>query len=348
MKKNKRIILLGVVLISSIFLLTGCKNKENEFKKTKAKYDYLVLVNKYLQLPDDWEKKVELVNTKNAWDEDIKVEKEAYEQYKKLAKALEEENITIKLDSVYRSVSAQQELWDEWSKDPEKGLDYVKKYVAVPGYSEHHTGLALDICLEKDGALIYENEDMIAEKEIFAKIHSKLADYGFILRYLEDRDDITGYAYEPWHLRYVGSEKIAKEIMDKDITFEEYLESITDLVNNQSAAKYKIEKTLQDYFQELYGKKIKNSRFNITKIYTTADAKSNSIVKNLELDKKDIAFEVTYQLQPAKDVKTSELTKNGGKYDKELGWVKDIERVGILKYNEKDKTYSITNFKTEW
>ena len=64
---------------------------------------------------------------------------------------------------------------------------------------------------------------MIAQREIFAKIHAKLADYGFILRYLENRDDITGYAYEPWHLRYVGSTEIAKEIMSKDITFEEYL-----------------------------------------------------------------------------------------------------------------------------
>ena len=65
---------------------------------------------------------------------------------------------------------------------------------------------------------------MIAEKEIFSKIHAKLADYGFILRYLNGREDSTGYTYEPWHLRYIGDKNIAKEIMDKNITLEEYLE----------------------------------------------------------------------------------------------------------------------------
>ena len=64
------------------------------------------------------------------------------------------------------------------------------------------------------------------EKEIWSKVHKKLADYGFILRYLDGKDDITGYAYEPWHLRYVGSVDIAKEIMEKGLTFEEYLEQL--------------------------------------------------------------------------------------------------------------------------
>ena len=80
----------------------------------------------------------------------------------------------------------------------------------------------MDIVIRKDGVLIYENEDMIAEPEIFAKIHEKLADYGFILRYLEGKEDITGYGYEPWHFRYVG-EDAAKKITEKGLTLEEYL-----------------------------------------------------------------------------------------------------------------------------
>ena len=55
------------------------------------------------------------------------------------------------------------------------------------------------------------------------KLDKKLANYGFILRYPEGKDDITGYSYEPWHFRYIDDVKIAKEIMDKNITFEEYL-----------------------------------------------------------------------------------------------------------------------------
>lgn len=343
MKKNKVLLVITSILTLGIFT-TAC----NIEKETEKKYDYLVLVNKYSKLPDDWEANVELVTAKNAWDEDIKVEKEAYENYKKLKNELKKEGVNIELDSVYRSVKEQQELWDDWSKDPEKGIEYVRKYVAVPGYSEHHTGLAIDICLKKDGKLVYENDDMIADRKTFAKIHKKLAKYGFILRYLEDRDDITGYAYEPLHLRYVGSEKIAKEIMDKDITFEEYLGSIKDLKNNNEAAKYQIEKTLQKYFEDIYKDQIVNSRFNITKIYTNDEVKKNETINSLKLGKNDIAFEVTYQLQPSDENNIDELTIPNGEYDEELGWVKNISRVAVLKYNDKNGSYSIKNFGTGW
>jgi len=218
-KKILTLILIGILVIG----LTGCETKK-EKEKDMDEINYLVLVNKQTKLPDDWEEKVELVDTKNAWDEDIKVEKKAYEAYLKLKDAVAKDGVTIELDSTYRSVKAQQELWDRWSADPEKGPEYVKKFVAVPGYSEHHTGLAIDICLRKNGELVYDNDEMIADRESFAKIHSKLADYGFILRYLENRQDSTGYTYEPWHLRYVGSTEIAKEIMTKGLTLEEYLE----------------------------------------------------------------------------------------------------------------------------
>lgn len=206
-------------------MLVGCTNNNQETGQDvqNGKYDYLVLVNKQHKLPADWEENVELVEVKNAFDEDIKVEKEAYEKYLQLRDALLKEWVDIELDSVYRSVSRQEELWKEFEE--EYGIDYTKKYVAVPGYSEHHTALAIDICIKKDWELIYENDDMIAEKEIFAKVHEKLADYGFILRYLDGKDDITWYGYEPWHLRYVWDVKIAKEIMSKGLTLEEYLEA---------------------------------------------------------------------------------------------------------------------------
>ena len=172
--KKKSILLIAVLLLIGGIFTTACDKKEEKKEthtKTETKYDYLVLVNKYSQLPDDWEKNVQLVSTKNAWDEDVKLEKQTYEQYKKLEKALKEEGVIIKLDSIYRSVKEQQDIWDKWSADPEKGIEYAKKYAAVPGYSEHHTGLAVDIVIEKDGKLIEENEDMIAEPEIFAKVH---------------------------------------------------------------------------------------------------------------------------------------------------------------------------------
>ena len=214
MRKTKNILFISILFLAVVTFATACGKK---------KIDYLVLVNKQTKLPDDWEETVELADAKDFEGGTIQVEKEALEQFNKLKEDLHKEGVEIVLDSAYRSVKRQQDLWDEWSADPEKGPEYVKKYVAVPGYSEHHTGLAIDIAIEKDGKVIYDNDEMIAEKEIFAKIHSKLADYGFILRYLEGREDSTGYTYEPWHFRYVGSVDVAKEIMSKNITLEEYL-----------------------------------------------------------------------------------------------------------------------------
>lgn len=211
MKKIRNLIFLSLVLVFAL-TITGCG---------KDSINYLVLVNKQNKLPDDWEKTVELVEVENGLGEKYKVEKKASEAYDKLKDELSEEGIIIELDSTTRSVAEQQTLWDNWTV--EYGEDYVKKYVAVPGYSEHHTGLAIDIKLNKDGKIIDDNDEMIKEKEIFAKIHEKLAKYGFILRYLDGKDNITGYSYEPWHFRYVDSSDIAKEIMDSGLTLEEYL-----------------------------------------------------------------------------------------------------------------------------
>ena len=190
-------------------------------RKLLDKFNYLIVVNKEERIPDNYEDSLELINVKNVWNDEIKIEKRTYLKFIELKKELEKENVYIEIESVYRSVKEQQELWDSWIK--EKGLDYVKKTVAVPGYSEHHTGLAIDICIRKNNKLIFINEEMFKEEEIFSKIHKKLYLFGFILRYPKGKENITGYSYEPWHLRYIGDIKIAKEIYLKDLTLEEYL-----------------------------------------------------------------------------------------------------------------------------
>ena len=76
-----------------------------------------------------------------------------------------------------------------------------------------------------DGKIITENDDLFQYEDIFLEIHKYLSKFGFILRYPKGKEDITGYGAEVWHFRYIDNPKIAKEIMDKGITFEEYLEN---------------------------------------------------------------------------------------------------------------------------
>ena len=192
--------------------------------------DYLALVNKVNPLPNGWEDALETVTITNSVSDDVEVEEKAYEAYLALKADLEEhDGIYLQLDSAYRSVAAQQDIMDRFSE--KYGADYAAKTVAQPGYSEHHTGLALDLyfrILNKDGSFtdIYYNEDMEKPEYewIWETIHSRLADYGFILRYLKGEEHITGYRYEPWHIRYIDNVEIAREIMSQPgMTLEEYL-----------------------------------------------------------------------------------------------------------------------------
>ena len=182
--------------------------------------DYMVFVNKTHKLPDDYEAKLPLITVKNSFGKEFQIEPETYRHFEQLRTAVKQKGIQIELDSVYRSVARQKEIVAEFTQ--KYGADYVKQYVAVPGYSEHHTGLAVDICLVVDGKIIDDNDEMIAQKEIFAQIHPLLADYGFILRYPQGKENLTGYSYEPWHFRYVGQET-AKKISGAGLVMEEYM-----------------------------------------------------------------------------------------------------------------------------
>ena len=227
MKKRSIISLLLCLCLTSALIFTGCgENTTSTPDEAKANsIDYMALVNKTHALPDSWEDQLETVHMTNSVGDDVEVEKKAYDAYLELKADLEKEDIYVDLDSARRSVEAQQRIMDDFTE--EYGADYAAKTVAKPGYSEHHTGLALDLYLIIDGKDVVLNEEMIQYPEIWAKIHSKLADYGFILRYLEDKEYITGYGYEPWHIRYIDNVDTAKEITSKGLTFEEYLGAYT-------------------------------------------------------------------------------------------------------------------------
>ena len=187
-------------------------------------------MNKRNALPDGWEDALETVTVANSVGDEVEVEARAYEAYVKLARDLEEnDGVFLELDSARRSVAAQQDIMDRFVE--KYGADYAAKTVAQPGYSEHHTGLALDLYFRTknaDGSFtdVYYNEDMEKEeyKGVWDAIHAKLAQYGFILRYLDGMEHVTGYRYEPWHIRYVGNAENAYTIMSQSgLTLEEYL-----------------------------------------------------------------------------------------------------------------------------
>lgn len=226
---------MAMAAMLSLALLGGCagnqapQSTETETSTQEATtesaqesaIDYKALVNKTHELPAGWEDAISIVSFKNTEDWDVDVEEKAYDAYLGLKEDLENEGVYVDLDSAYRSIEEQQRIVDDFTE--KYGEEYVKKYVAVPGYSEHHTGLALDLFLIIDGKGVYMNEDMVKYPEIWDKIHAKLADHGFILRYLPEKKIETGYSYEPWHIRYIDDVDAAHEIMDKGITYERYL-----------------------------------------------------------------------------------------------------------------------------
>ena len=217
-----------LLLFTFLILLAGFP----VFAETQGEngIDYMALVNKLNPLPDGWEDALKTVTITNSVGDEVEAEVRAFSAYEQLRDDLEKnDDIYLELDSARRSIAAQQEIMDRFIE--KYGADYAAKTVAQPGYSEHHTGLALDLYFRvRDDAGgftdVYYNEDMEKDeyKGIWEKIHEKLADYGFILRYLEGEEHITGYRYEPWHIRYLDNTDIAGEIMSRPgLTLEEYL-----------------------------------------------------------------------------------------------------------------------------
>lgn len=178
----------------------------------------VLLVNKNHFFNENDIKDFEMVEYENYKETYILVERETFNHFEMLRAHLKVDGIIIDIDDAYRSLETQENIFLKFMN--KYGIDYAEEYVAMPGTSEHHTGQAIDLIINKNGKWLENNEDSLKEKELFEKIHNSLKFFGFILRYPEGKENITGYSYEPWHIRYVG-EDIAMNIGDK--TLEEYL-----------------------------------------------------------------------------------------------------------------------------
>jgi len=170
-----------------------------------------MLVNKYYYLTEDYEPD-DLVTLTSKYNTGVnsKMRKEAANQFMKMSDAATLDNITIKNASGYRSYQYQVNLYNKYvERDGKKAAD---TYSARPGFSEHQTGLTSDIN-QIDNS--FENTDA------FKWLQDNAYKYGFILRFPKDKEDVTGYQYEPWHYRYVG-EYVAEKMHDENLTLEEY------------------------------------------------------------------------------------------------------------------------------
>ena len=189
--------------------------------------DYSILINKENKIKNNYIERVNLVKTIDVYNKECLVEAKTYEKYLELQEFLKEKKIEIGIESAYRDTEYQKEVYQEYMD--KYGKEYANKYVAPPGYSEHHTGLAIDISLNINGEYSDYNQ---ASEEIVKKyesIHHYLKDFGFILRYPKGKEDQTNYPYEPWHIRYVGK-FIAKIVEESNITFDEYKNKFSGVI----------------------------------------------------------------------------------------------------------------------
>jgi len=145
--------------------------------------------------------------------------KVAYEALKEMfLKAKEEKSFELYARSGYRSYNTQVDLYNSYVSN--HGQEAADKFSAKPGQSEHQTGLAMDITCE---AMNYLLDDTFFDTEEGKWVAENAHRFGFVIRYPKGKEDVTGYQYEPWHLRYVG-ETLAKEIYENQLTLEEYFE----------------------------------------------------------------------------------------------------------------------------
>lgn len=251
-KKQKKIMLLVFaaellsILIMSLFLLNGMLHREHGvrieeevlmapdaigFQEAATRVDAqsnaqeekeILLVNRDNPLPKDYS-----VTLMTLPDGVNRAAEEAYEPLCDMLEAGRREGLAFEICSSYRDVKRQEELFaEDVAAYMRNGLSYKQAYdktaeqTMPPGYSEHSSGLAFDI-VSLGYQMLDEGQEDTAENQW---LQEHCAEYGFILRYPKDKEDITQITYESWHFRYVGIE-VATFIMEEGITLEEYLET---------------------------------------------------------------------------------------------------------------------------
>ncbi|WP_274365835.1 M15 family metallopeptidase [Paenibacillus thermotolerans] len=180
----------------------------------------ILLVNKRFSLPSDYTPQELVVPdvpfSFDGYSPKKQLEKEAAHALEILFAAAKDEGLKLNAVSGYRSYGTQKAIFDRNAK--RKGAKEANRTSAYPGQSEHQTGLAMDVSTDSIGNAL---EESFGETEEGMWLADNAMKYGFIIRYPKSKEEITGYKYEPWHLRYVGVEA-ATYLSEHELTLEEY------------------------------------------------------------------------------------------------------------------------------
>ena len=173
-----------------------------------------ILVNKYYYLEENFPNEEDLVTISSKYAyANIKIKKEVYPYYKEMWEKAKEDGITLIATSGYRSYEKQKKVYSYYSDT--RGESYAEKVAAQPGFSETQTGLTINLTAKNT------TKKDFASSDAYKWLQKNAAEYGFILRYPKEKENITLFSFEPCHYRYVGK-KVAKKITKENITLEEY------------------------------------------------------------------------------------------------------------------------------
>ena len=235
-KKDKE----NVAIESREVLLSNTEHENLENKTQESNYmeiqrlesilnnQYFILVNRENRLSENYvpNNLIEIKSRFLNYAEDDNLESTASEALNRMFNAAMEDGISLVGVSGYRSYDMQRRLYD--TRMIREGEAQTRSYTAEAGASEHQTGLAIDILSDEYSVL----DEGFENTRAFKWLNENCYKYGFILRYLKGKEDITGYNYEPWHFRYIGNEEAAMEIMNRGLTFEEYINEIKGKIEN--------------------------------------------------------------------------------------------------------------------
>lgn len=170
-----------------------------------------VIINKIYSLPSSWSPSdLEVVDDYKGQT----MRKVASDAFKEFKAACSAQGFKIYGHSGYRSTEFQQKIYTNMINT--YGQEYTDKYISRPGQSEHTTGLSVDVSID---GIPYEE---IEKSSHYLWFKEHLSEYGFILRYPKDKESLTGYNYESWHIRYIGKD-LAKKVEASNLTYDEYV-----------------------------------------------------------------------------------------------------------------------------